>query len=92
MFNPCVEHCYNRYGKQYSSDCDDKCEFAKEIKEKRILGEKSNKYDEIIKQINITVNSKNEYTSPNTIRTYVNLSNILKICDMYNCDTDIEII
>ena len=37
MFNPCIEHCYHRYGKGYSSDCDDKCEYAKVVKEKKIL-------------------------------------------------------
>lgn len=39
MFNPCIEHCYNRYGKQYSSDCDDKCEYAKVVREKKLLEE-----------------------------------------------------
>ena len=39
LFNPCVEHCYNRYGRQYSSDCDDKCEYAKVVKEKKLLEE-----------------------------------------------------
>ena len=33
MFNPCVEHCYPRYGKQYSSECDGKCEYARTVKE-----------------------------------------------------------
>lgn len=37
MFNPCIEHCYHRYGKGYSSDCDDKCEYAKVVKEKKYL-------------------------------------------------------
>ena len=37
MFNPCVEYCYNRLGKQYSSDCDDKCEDAKVVKERNYL-------------------------------------------------------
>lgn len=26
--NPCTEYCYLRYGKQYSKECDDECEFA----------------------------------------------------------------
>lgn len=39
MFNPCFEHCYQRFGKQYTSDCDDKCEFAKVAKEKRKIEE-----------------------------------------------------
>lgn len=37
MFNPCVEHCFNRFGKQYTVDCDENCEFAKVIKEKKKL-------------------------------------------------------
>lgn len=39
MINPCVDLCYTRYGKQYSSDYDGKCEYAKVIKEKKILEE-----------------------------------------------------
>ena len=27
MYNPCFE-CYNRYGKQYTEECDDTCEYA----------------------------------------------------------------
>lgn len=37
MFNPCFEHCNLRFGKQYTPDCDDKCEFAKVVKEKKDL-------------------------------------------------------
>lgn len=33
MFNPCFEHCYVKYGKQYSEKCDSKCEYAKLAKE-----------------------------------------------------------
>lgn len=32
MFNPCVDHCYLKYGKQYNSECDEKCEYAKALK------------------------------------------------------------
>ena len=28
MFNPCYEHCYLRYGSQYTKDCNSRCEFA----------------------------------------------------------------
>ena len=34
MFEPCFEHCYLRFGKQYTPDCDDKCEYAKTVKER----------------------------------------------------------
>ena len=43
MFNPCVEHCWNRLEKQYSKKCDNTCEFAKTAKElnkyKKLFGE-----------------------------------------------------
>lgn len=39
MFNPCIDHCYLRYGKQYTSDCDDQCEYAKLAKENQKLKE-----------------------------------------------------
>lgn len=34
LFNPCYEHCYLRFGKEYSPDCDEKCEYAKAVKER----------------------------------------------------------
>lgn len=37
MINPCIDFCYHRYGRQYSQECDDKCEYAKLIKEKSRL-------------------------------------------------------
>lgn len=33
LMNPCVELCYNRYGKQYSEECDEICAYAKAVKE-----------------------------------------------------------
>lgn len=39
MINPCIDFCYARFSKQYSSDCDDKCEYAKIVKEKKLLEE-----------------------------------------------------
>ena len=33
MFNPCVDYCWNRFGREYSKDCDNTCEFAKIAKE-----------------------------------------------------------
>lgn len=41
MFKPCYEHCYLRYGKQYTKECDDKCHYAKAIKENKELIESS---------------------------------------------------
>lgn len=41
MFIPCKDHCYLRYGKQYSKECDTNCDYAKAVKE-------SNQKDEII--------------------------------------------
>ena len=37
MFNPCLEHCYVKYGKEYSEECDSKCEYAKLAKEYKDL-------------------------------------------------------
>lgn len=34
MFEPCFEHCHIRFGKQYTPDCDDKCAYAKAVKER----------------------------------------------------------
>lgn len=31
MYNPCFE-CLNRYGKQYSEECDNTCEYAVAVK------------------------------------------------------------
>ena len=33
MFNPCVEHCFKLYGKQYSAECDNLCAYAKTVSE-----------------------------------------------------------
>lgn len=33
MFNPCHDHCYIRYGKQYTEECDINCDYAKLAKE-----------------------------------------------------------
>lgn len=37
MTNPCIEYCYLRHGRRYTSDCDATCEFAKAVKENRTL-------------------------------------------------------
>lgn len=31
--NPCIDLCYIRYNKQYSENCDDKCEYAHAVKQ-----------------------------------------------------------
>lgn len=31
MFNPCIDHCYLRYGKQYSKECKENCAYAKAV-------------------------------------------------------------
>lgn len=31
MYNPCFE-CLNRYGKQYTEECDDTCDYASAVK------------------------------------------------------------
>ena len=32
MFEPCYEHCYLRYGMEYTTECDNKCNYAKAMK------------------------------------------------------------
>lgn len=34
---PCKELCYLRYGKQYTSECDTTCEFARVVAENKKL-------------------------------------------------------
>lgn len=51
MFNPCVEHCFNRYGKQYSSECDEYCDYAKAVKEKKMLEEKNKERENVLEEI-----------------------------------------
>lgn len=31
--NPCVELCYLRHGKEYSPECNEKCDYAKAVDE-----------------------------------------------------------
>ena len=33
MFVPCHDHCYLKYGKQYTEECDTTCDYAKAVKE-----------------------------------------------------------
>lgn len=33
MFVPCRDHCYLRYGGQYTKECDTNCDYAKAVKE-----------------------------------------------------------
>ena len=35
MFNPCFEHCYLRYNKQYTKECDNTCAYAKAVLESK---------------------------------------------------------
>ena len=35
--NPCVDLCYLRYGKEYSEECDETCDYAKAVKELKEL-------------------------------------------------------
>ena len=37
MFVPCFESCYLKYGKQYSEECNDSCDYAKAVLEKNEL-------------------------------------------------------
>lgn len=35
--NPCYDFCYLRYKKEYTPDCDNKCDYAKAVKENKEL-------------------------------------------------------
>lgn len=35
MFGPCVDHCYLRYNKQYTKECDNICAYAKAVLENK---------------------------------------------------------
>lgn len=39
MFEPCFDHCYIRYNKQYTKECDDNCNYAKVVKENKCKDE-----------------------------------------------------
>lgn len=60
MLEPCYEHCYLRYGKQYTTECDDKCNYAKAVKEKKELIENAIIFPQTIGDI--TFYSKEELT------------------------------
>lgn len=32
-FNPCTDYCYVRYGKQYSKECEESCDYAQAVLE-----------------------------------------------------------
>ena len=59
MFNPCFEHCYVKYGKQYSEECDSKCEYAKLAKELEELKNNAIIFPQTIK--NITFYNKKDF-------------------------------
>lgn len=40
---PCIDYCYNHFGKQYSEDCDFKCDYARLIRKNKQL-EKENEF------------------------------------------------
>lgn len=46
LFNPCVDWCYQRYGKQYTASCDETCEYARVVKEKKNLEEQLKKFED----------------------------------------------
>ena len=37
MYNPCFE-CMNRYGKQYTEECDNKCDYANALSKLKAYG------------------------------------------------------
>lgn len=49
MMIPCRDHCYLRYGKEYTSDCDTTCDYARVVKENEAL---KLQVEELRKQVN----------------------------------------
>lgn len=45
MFNPCYEHCYLKYGRQYTEECDNSCEYANSLSKLKPYGG----IDEVVK-------------------------------------------
>ena len=45
LYYPCFE-CQNRYGREYSAECDEQCDYAMAVKEKKEL-EKENKEENL---------------------------------------------
>lgn len=66
MFNPCVA-CYQKYGKQYPDvlygGCDNNCEYAKVVKEKKLLEEEMDRpiktFGELVTQFCCLTECKN---------------------------------
>lgn len=36
---PYIDYCYNRFGRQYTPDCDNTCDYAIKVKENKMLKE-----------------------------------------------------
>ena len=60
MFNPCYEYCYLRFGKQYTEDCNNTCEYAKQVNEKNKLEEQLKSLTE---ELNRPIETLEELTS-----------------------------
>lgn len=43
MLNPCIELCYQKYGKSYTPECDERCSYAKALQEKKLLEAEMNR-------------------------------------------------
>lgn len=43
MYNPCLQ-CKLRFGKEYTNECDDKCDYANVIRNFRMINEKLEDY------------------------------------------------
>lgn len=56
MFVPCRDHCYLRYGKQYTEECDTTCDYARVCLENK-------KLKEIIDKLDTTIVDKKSFKS-----------------------------
>lgn len=48
---PCHEHCWEKYGKQYTEECDTKCDYAKVCLENKKLKEKDEERKKTLEDI-----------------------------------------
>ena len=49
--NPCVEYCYNKFGRSYSKKCDTMCDYARIVKEKDALIKRCKELEEQLRFI-----------------------------------------
>lgn len=78
MFSPCFE-CYNRYGRQYTEECDTICDYAKVCLENKKLKKQALTYLEMLELEKVIIGRDVDYETAEQI-----LSDFQKIMDRFN--------